>query len=386
MMSGGPRHVLLLITSSGFGGAETVMAEIALARHARGLPTSVCSLRPSGAVAHHLAERGLPVFSLRMSPALRPAELLPARARLARFVRDRGVSVVHAHLSRACLLASLLKLGRGARPVVLSTLHTTAAGVAVGPRRERAMWWALWLSVPWTDRFVAVSDEVAQTLRQKAWVPTSKLVTIVNGVDAERFSPREENGGGAGQPGRPLVVGSMGRWSQAKGHDFLVRALARLAEAGHPIRCLLVGGGEEEAALRVLTARLGLNGQVCFQGFSSRPEEVLREMDLFVLPSLEEGLPMVLLEAMATALPVVATDVGSVSRLVEDGTTGLLVPPRDPEALGEALVRLVSDAAARRRLGAAARRRVVEHFSVERMLAAYESLFTDPREPRKGDR
>jgi glycosyltransferase involved in cell wall biosynthesis len=91
---------------------------------------------------------------------------------------------------------------------------------------------------------------------------------------------------------------------------------------------------------------------------------------------------MVLLEAMATGLPVVATEVGSVSRVVENGGTGLLVPPGDQEALGGALARLVADAEARRRMGVAARRRVVEHFSVERMVAAYESLFTAPWEDR----
>lgn len=379
-MSGSPPHVLLLITSSGYGGAETVMAEIALRRHQRGLPTSVCSLRPPGAVARRLAECGVPIFSLHMSPALRLREMLAARARLARWVRERRVTVVHAHLSRSCLLASILKIGAGPGPLVVSTFHATSATFGKGRWLDRAMWWTMRLITPWTDCFIAVSAEVAEALRHKAGIPPAKLRTIRNGVDAGRFSPRAAQEEGAGDPRRPLVIGSLGRLSRGKGYDTLLRAFARLAEAGYPVRCLLVGGGEEEAALRALTARLGLNGQVCLRGFSSRPQEVLREMDLFVLPSLEEGLPMVLLEAMATALPVVATEVGSVSRVVENGATGLLVPPGDPEALGEALVRLVSDAEARRRMGTAARRRVVEQFSVEAMVAAYESLFTAPRE------
>lgn len=222
------------------------------------------------------------------------------------------------------------------------------------------------------DRILTVSVSIRQTLMQGGVRPD--LITVIyEGVDVDwidRLQPLAPLTEGNG-----LRVGTVAHLSAEKGHHTLLEAAARLA-ARFPQTCyVLAGEGRLEAELKRKAQALGIGKQVIFTGFHSDTEALMKQFDLFCLPSLSEGLSSAILAAMASGLPVVATNVGGIAELVVDGETGFLVPPGDPAALAQALARLLSSAPRRRHMGEKGRRRVESRFTLERKLDETERLY-----------
>jgi len=233
------------------------------------------------------------------------------------------------------------------------------------------------LFAPLVDRMVTVSDDLRRWLVDRVRIPTRKVMTIHNGVDVRRFRPGEPTAARAalGLPIDSLVVGTVGRLDPVKGQADLLRAFSRVR--GHNRRAILVvvGDGPCRDELIALSASLGLAGHVHLLGERHDIPRILQALDTFVLPSIAEGISNTLLEAMASGLPVVATRVGGNPELVDDGVSGILVPPRDQEALAEAVGAYLRDPGLRALHGASARQRTVACFSLERMTSSYLALY-----------
>ncbi|WP_018874160.1 TIGR03088 family PEP-CTERM/XrtA system glycosyltransferase [Thioalkalivibrio sp. ALJ1] len=234
-----------------------------------------------------------------------------------------------------------------------------------------------WLS-PWVHRHVTVSAHLARYLTDVARIPTERVQHIVNGVDTERFTADLTAPSSAPEC---RVIGTVGRLAPVKDQVTLVQAFAllraRMPEQFPSLRLVLIGDGPEAGKLRALVAELGIEDQTSLPGNCSEMPEQLRELDLFVLPSLAEGIPVTVLEAMATGLPVVASRVGGLPELVEDGVNGTLISPGDAEALSVVLAAYVADPERARREGQAARQRAVETFGLPRMVDAYAALYQE---------
>jgi glycosyltransferase involved in cell wall biosynthesis len=221
-----------------------------------------------------------------------------------------------------------------------------------------------------TDLSLAVSRGVKDYLVVELGLDPAKIRVVPNGVDlaaldAARPGPevRRELGLPEGVP----VIGLVGRLDHwGKGHKELFAAVASLREH-YPVCALIVGGGRRLEEVKTLAASLGLADTVHFLGQRRDIPDLLNATDIFVLPSYSEGVSLALLEAMAAGLPVIATAVGGLPEVVEDGETGLLIPPKDAAALAGALARLLADPALARRLGAKARTHVREHYSLDRL-------------------
>lgn len=226
------------------------------------------------------------------------------------------------------------------------------------------------------DRVVAVSLEILRELEAKGF-KAPQLTSIPNGVDIARYAPTGKQPAGAPRGAAPrTVLAAIGSLTEEKGHDHLLGAVARLG-SDRGITLLIVGDGPRRERLQKLATDLGVADDVRFLGRRNDIPDILAGTDIFVLPSLNEGLPIALLEAMACERACVATDVGDVGRAIETGVTGVLVRSADVEALASALERLVADPELRRRLGRAARQRAVERFSAERMTEAYCALYDE---------
>ncbi len=167
----------------------------------------------------------------------------------------------------------------------------------------------------------------------------------------------------------------MASFQEYKGHASLIDATVQILEKFPNTKVLLVGDGPRRSQMENKVSALALSDTIIFTGIRQDVREILPLFDLFVLPSLSEGLPVSILEAMAASKPVVATYVGGVPEAVVDGVTGLLVPPRDPTALAQAIVHLLGDPDLRQQMGQAGRERVLEHFSVERMVERTQNLY-----------
>ncbi len=213
---------------------------------------------------------------------------------------------------------------------------------------------------------VAVGQRAAREVARFIGISPTSMRTIPNGVPDVRLEPLPRVHDG-------FVIGSVGRLHAQKGYDVLLRALAQLPG----VTLVLTGDGEEREHLVELAEQLGVSERVALLGWRDDARRQLTAFDVFVLPSRFEGLPLVIIEAMLAELPVVATDVGSVSELVDDGSTGILVPPEDGEALAGAIGALLADPARRRAMGRRGRERALESFTAGAMAAGYTSLYEE---------
>lgn len=293
---------------------------------------------------------------------------------LAPRVRAAGVDHIHAHFASSATSAARLVSQLTGIPYSFTAHAKDIFHADVSPTS---------LAKKFVDaRFaVTVSDF---NRRHLATTPgTARLVRIYNGLDLDRFRPRGPTAlPAAGPPPPPLILG-VGRLVEKKGFDDLIRACAVLRDRGVPFRCRIVGAGDQAAALAALVDRLGLGDAVALDGPLPRAAllDLIPHATAFAAPCVvaadgnRDGLPTVLVEAMALGVPVVATPVTGIPELVADGRTGLIVPERDPTALADALARLLADAALRRRLTTAARARVEADFDVRANVGRLHALF-----------
>jgi glycosyltransferase involved in cell wall biosynthesis len=233
-----------------------------------------------------------------------------------------------------------------------------------------------------TSRIFAVSEAARQLLVEEYGLIRENVGVIGIGVDTERFRPREEKPEPRGS--RRLIVGYVGRFFRIKNVPLLIRSVARLVRTGADLELHIAGEGPEGPEMKKLASDLGLADRVRFFGDVENVSELLRTFDMYVLSSDNEANPNSLLEAMASGLPCISTDVGNVRELLDHGRVGLLVPPGDDESMAIALKRLADEPGMRAKLGDAARRRVIEHYSMSGMLDAYEALYRDPARVRLG--
>jgi glycosyltransferase involved in cell wall biosynthesis len=211
---------------------------------------------------------------------------------------------------------------------------------------------------------VAVSERVARATERQFGLASGSVRTIYNGVPDLAVVPTTLAADGP-------CVGTTARFHELKGLDVLLRAVAGLGD----VHAFLVGQGPEEVALRALATNLGIEDRVHFHGWTNEPRAYLAAFDVVAVPSRQEAVPLTLVEAMLAARPVVASAVGGIPEVIEDGTTGVLIPPDDPAALAAALSRLLADPDLRREMGARARATALRQFSMNAMVQAYESLY-----------
>jgi sugar transferase (PEP-CTERM/EpsH1 system associated) len=238
---------------------------------------------------------------------------------------------------------------------------------------------------PFVHHFVALSHELESYLRDHVGVPAARVTHIFNGVDTERFRPSPA--GRASIPGCPFsgpglfIVGTVGRMEAVKDPVNLARAfvtaLSLAPGARERLRLVMVGDGPQRAEAERVVRLAGAGELAWFAGARADVPDILRGLDCFVLPSLAEGVSNTILEAMASGLPVVATRVGGTGDLMVEGMTGRLVPRANSAALASAMLGYFTDRAAARRHGKAGRQRAEQHFSLERMVRRYETLYVD---------
>jgi len=236
---------------------------------------------------------------------------------------------------------------------------------------------------PLVGHYIAVSRDLAGWLVDTVGVPNRKVTQIYNGVDSEKFYPRSGTRTPIGPQGfagdKDIVIGSVGRLAQVKDFSTLIRAFHSLRtmwpEGAPRLRLLIVGDGPQRAECERLLVELGLGEQVWLAGDRNDVPELMRAMDLFVLPSLGEGISNTILEAMACGLPVIATEVGGNPELVAPGKTGILIPAADHEKMAQALLTYVQDPARMAQEGRAARAEIEEQFSMDAMVAGYMRVY-----------
>ncbi|MFN0241779.1 MAG: glycosyltransferase [Planctomycetota bacterium] len=372
-----PITVVFVNTDLRVGGQERALVEIV-----RGLdrtrirPVVVC-LKEPGELAPRVTEAGIALHT-RLSSGRYDVRVLWRLLSILR--RERADLVCTVGSGDKMFWGRLAGWLAGARTV--STIHKTRSADG-RPAIER---WNRWLT-PITDRYVAVAAGAAEYLIREEGLPRAKLCVIHNGVDVARFASGDRGATRArlGLSKHDFAIVHVAVLRPEKGHGVLLDAAARVRAAVPNVRFLLVGEGPERAAIEARRDALGLGTALALLGQRSDLPDLLAASDAAVLTSHDrvETFPNCLLEAMAASLPVVATAVGSVGELVDDGVTGYLVASGDSHGLADRLIELAGDAERRRALGEAGRRRVSERFPLEKMVSARAELFLSLTGPRR---
>jgi len=366
---------LQLISSAGHYGAENMLLNLAKSLERLGC-TSVLGVfenlhRPNTEIAEHARQVGLQTVAIRCQGR---ADREAVRA-IRSHIETQRIDLVHTHGYKADIYG--YAAARTLPTPLIATCHNwTGASVSLRLYAPLDRW-----ALRRFHRTVAVSEGVAAALRRGGVAP-DKITTIRNGVDVAVFSAARPTLAAEIGKGNRLVVGMVSRLVRSKGADYFLRAARDVLCCSPETLFVLVGEGPARKELERLALELGIENKVIFTGQHADMPGVYASLDVFVLPSLNEGMPLTVLEAQAANRAVIASRVGAIPQLIQHRETGLLVEPGDVAGLRNTILELLADASLRAGLAARGQERVREHYSAEGMASRYLSLYQDLLEGR----
>ncbi len=372
-------QILIVNLARFFGGAEARVVQLASAFGPQMCQVAVLQGSP---LAKHMRAIGQQPVEI----AAGKTNLFISR-RLAEWLREGFFTLVDAHNVQSYFWTVLALRNVDPRPALVATIHSSTgieyAGTMKGRFYRRIERWA----EPQFDQVVTVSEYLREAM-VKDGVPAGQIMAVPNATEMKPAS-REEGLRVRQELGiRPdqRVIGALGRLEPAKGYDLLIQAVAGLSHEHANLCCLIAGSGRMEPSLRRQAAELGVEDRLIFAGFRKDVPQLLAAMDIFALPSRTEGIPIALLEACTSRLPVVAARVGGVPEVIHNAENGLLVQPDDPGALAEALDTLLQDQALANSLAEQAAADIPIRFSVDEMIYGTRLAYAAALENRKGER
>lgn len=368
-------RILHLISSSGFLGAENVVLELAKESVKAGYWTTIGIIENRNNLHMGLADRAI-------NEGMK-VQIFPCRGRfdsktidnIRDFIDREQPNILHSHGYKSNFYAWRALSGLNMPWVV------TNHGKRVGMKLSVYNWLNIFFMKK-ADKLIAVSREIADEMKKKG-ITSTKILVIDNGIDLQKFSNLEKSNDlrkSFRLNGNDKIVGTIGSLTEEKGHMYLLKAARQVMDKCPECRFLIVGDGGQRQFLEEKTAHLGLTEKVLFAGSRKDVPEILSMLDAFVLPSLKEGLPMALLEAMASRVPVIATSVGAIPKVLENGVSGILIQPKDSQAIASAIMQVVNDKQGSFEMAQKGFEQVRDHFSSktmsEKYLTVYEELLS----------
>ena len=360
--------ILMLTQSLTQSGLEMIVYVLTKEILKKEINVEVCCYDLLGPNANKLMNQGVKVHFLPRKPGI--DWLYPLK--LAFLIRERKINLIHAHNATAWFYGTWASILTGV-PIVY-TEHDRSF-----PTPLRLKYFHYFFG-KYATAVIAVSKAVKENLEKYEHIKNVKV--IYNGIDPDLFKPAsiEEKVLKKKQLGlnkNDFVLGNVGRMDYWKNQRILIEILPDLKKISPQIKLILVGGGEEEGNLKKSAIKKGVKNDVIFLGQRSDVNQILKAFDIFVFPSLTEGLPLVVIEAMATGLPIVASHVGGIPELVVNGETGFLVSPTSKEEIKEAIIKLLNNPELRKEMGQIARKRFETHFSLPQMVQKYIEVYEE---------
>jgi glycosyltransferase involved in cell wall biosynthesis len=364
-------NLLLVIDNIEFGGGERVFLQLA-----GGLKDQFkvfVAATSGGRFEKELNELRIKFCPVNMSQQLSFQPI----CKITNIIRKSNIDLVHSQGARADFFARIAaRIGGVSR--TLCTITTPVEGFDVGPVKKTIYRFLDKLSERYVDRFFVVSDSLKNTLVEKRGISPERVIRIYNGIELDRFRPDLKKPNLKKQlgiaPDVPLI-GAIGRMVWEKGFEYLIAAVPKILHVSQEATFLLVGEGPLRHDLEGLARDLHVHEKVIFTGFRSDIQHLLSIIDVLAVPSLLEGFPMITLEAMAMAKPIVATQINGITEQISGGLEGILVPQRSPADLAAGLLKVIQDKKLASGLGAAARKRVENCFSLERMVRETQQAY-----------
>lgn len=362
-------NVLHLISTLEIGGAEVQLVNIVRNLDSEVYNSVVCCIAKGGPLTTELSKRGIKVVVLSQKSRFNPLVLLPLYC----LIKKERINIVHTHMFRANLWGRLAALFAGVS-VIIATEH------GLNPWKNFIHIMINRILAFLTTQIITVSNVGRRIRIQREGINPKKLITIHNCVDLHRFDKTADVCNNIRQEfnmsSDESVVGFVGRLQEVKGVRYLIESFVELKAVIPKVKLLIVGDGTLKASLHNYAQKLGVGEQIIFAGYRRDIPQVLNAMNVFVLPSLREDLPLSPIEAMAMKKPVVATNAGGIPEVVTDGETGILVPPKDATALAKAISRILLDEQLARKMGLAGRQRVEKQFSADTISSRIQQLYS----------
>lgn len=368
-------RILFLITDLNVGGTEKVVFETVTRIDRNKFQPIVIGLKKRGTYAERIRQAGIPVetIDLHRNPLLFPLALFQTLFRLVRRVKRERIALIHAFLFQANVIAKIVGMICSV-PVIAS--HR-------GFEKKGSWRYVLERLTNRGARLILVnSDALRREVASQLSLPQERIRTVYNGVEVPEDPPADHLLMVAEFSLRKtdIIVSTVGRLHPVKGFPHLIKAAAMTRDAGpagRRIVFLIAGDGPDRDELTALAIEQGVAERIIFCGWRDDTARIISASDIFVLTSLAEGFPNVVLEAMACARPVIATNVGGIPEIIENGADGILVPPADPKALADRIAALAADPALRRQLGENARAKVTTKFPMDRMVNGHAALYEE---------
>ena len=351
-----------------YGGLQQVVVNICRTINRDVFDISVLCLRNLGAYVPEVEKMGIKIFFL---PQRQNSIDYLSFLKVARILKQEKIEVIHTHNTQPFVDGTLGALMSGVRTIV----HTDHARKF--PDKKRYMF-AEWLMSHFAYKVVGVSDHTSQNLVRYERISSQKVMTIVNGIDGSKYDITIDKGGKKKELGLTNsgpIIGLGVRLTEQKGITYLLQAMPEVIKIFPDITLVIAGEGPIEKELKRESTLLGIDQNVLFVGPRLDMPELLQIFDIYVLPSLWEGLPMVLLEAMAAGCPVIATKVGGVPTMIKHGENGSLIEPKNPQALTSEIIKLLSDKELRNRYSKNGLSQFREKFGADIMTRKYERLY-----------
>jgi glycosyltransferase involved in cell wall biosynthesis len=350
------------------GGLQQVVVNLCRTIDRERFDIIVICLRALGAFVPEVERMGIKV---KLVPQKQNGTDYFSFLKLANILKEEKIEVIHTHNTQPFFDGTIAGLLAGVKTII----HTDHARNF--PDKRRYMF-AEWLVSHFAYKIVGVSDHTCHNLVYYEKIPENKIITIMNGIDLTRYKieiDRQKKRAELGLNRKGPIIGLAVRLVEAKGVRYLLEAMTDVVPLFPDITLLIAGDGPLQDELKKMSVALGIEERVLFTGSRLDIPELLKLFDIYVLPSVSEGLPMVLLEAMAAGCPIIATEVGGVPMAIHDGQNGSLVKPKDPKALSSEIMRLLSNKDVGKRYSENAVRLAQEKFSAEAMTRSYERLY-----------
>jgi sugar transferase (PEP-CTERM/EpsH1 system associated) len=361
------KKVVQITHSLAMGGLQQVLYNLCRHIDRSMFDVSVIALKESGLFAEKLADINIEVFVI---PQVKKPDYFTF-VKLARILREMKTDIIHTHNTQPFIDGTLAALLSGVKTII----HTDHSRTF--PDKKRYMIAERIMSF-FTHKIIGVSDSVTYNLIHYEKIPHDKMLTIHNGINAadydidiEKLKKRREIGLDNNSP----VIGISSRLCYIKGITYLLKAMCDVCKGYNNVSLVIIGDGPQKKELEQQAVSLGIKRNVYFLGETDKIQPLLKIFDIFVLPSLSEGMPVCLLEAMASGCPIVATNVGGIPEMIENGKNGILVRPADSNALSKAILYLLENEPVRKSLAIEGKRVVREHFSALKMTRMYEQLY-----------
>ena len=364
-----PVRLMQITHDLAIGGLQQVVVNLCRTIDRDKFHITVLCLRALGPLAQEIEQLGIKVILL---PQKEQGTDYFSFLKVAKILRTERIQVIHSHNTQPLVDGTLGALFSGKKKKIIHTDHARQF-----PDQKRYMF-AEWCMSLFVYKMVGVSEQTTANLRKYEKISAKKLMTIENGIDGNRFNisidteaKRKELGGPADGP----VIGVISRLEKVKGITYLLQAMPEILKKYPQLTLLIVGDGSERGALEKESTHLGIQDSVVFTGSRFDIPEILQVLDVYALPSLSEGLPLGLLEAMAAGCPVIASCVGGIPKVVRNNVTAILVEPKNIKVLEHSVPELLSNKALQKVISGAAMKKFNKHFSAQKMTDNYSELY-----------